>query len=326
MPDTPVLQKVFGQSGQQKLGCGFPVASILCLMHAGTGFLMGLLVRPLRTHEMSGIVSLHEDLKPQDVLVADRGFCSYAHLCLVWQAKLHAVFRIHHRITVNFRQGRQCRSDLPNSQRKGKPMSRYIARLGRDDQLVQYLKPKKRPDWMGQEQYEALLESIIVRELRYQVRRRGFRTRWVTLVTTLTDAAQYPAEEIARLYGDRWQMEVDLRHLKTTMGMDVLHCKTVEGVMKELWMYMLVYNLVRQVILEAARDQHEEIERISFIDALRWLCSTQLGQTLIALIANPLRPGRIEPRVVKRRKKEFPVMTEPRWKLRKDIVGSALKD
>ena len=110
----------------------------------------------------------------------------------------------------------------------------------------------------------------------------------MTLATTLTDLSRYCVDDLARLYGDRWQMEVDLRHLKTTMGMNVLHCQTAEGVMKELWMYMLVYNLVQQVILEVDRDHQEKIGRISFIDAVRWLCATQGGQMLIALIVNPL--------------------------------------
>ena len=324
MPDTAELQAYFGQPGEQKPGCGFPVASILCLMHAETGFLMDLLARPLRTHEMSGIVSLHERLKPQDLLVADRGFCSYAHLCLVLQAGLDAVFRIHQRIIVSFRRGRPCRADLPKSQRPGKPMSRYIRQLGHRDQLVEYIKPKQSPHWLGSEQYKALPDSIVVRELCYPVGRRGFRTRWVTLVTTLTDPQEYPADELARLYGDRWEIEIDLRHLKTTMGMDVLHCKTVEGVLKELWMYMLVYNLVRQVILDAAREQDVAPYRISFIDAVRWLCCTDVGQTLVILIVNPLRPGRVDPRVIKRRMKPYPLMTKPRRQLRKALMNPKL--
>ena len=326
MPDTPELQNYFGQPTGQKPGCGFPVASTLSLMHAGTGFLMKMLVRPLRTSEMTGIVRLHDRLKPNDVLVADRGFCSYVHLALVSQSFMHAVFRIRNSLTVNFRPHRPCRQEVPKSQRKGKPTSRYVRKLGHNDQLVKYVKPKKAVNWMSRQQYATLPASMTVRELRFRVNRRGFRTRQITLVTTLLDPKKYPAVDLAKLYGDRWQIEVDFRHLKTTMGMEVLHCKTVDGVMKELWMYMLVYNLVRQIMLEAARRQRVEPDRISFIDALRWLCCVQLGETLTNLIINPLRSGRVEPRVIKRRMKAYPLMTKPRQVLRQLIINAGLTD
>lgn len=326
MPDTPELQEYFGQPSGQAPGCGFPKASTLSMIHAGTGFLMDLLVRPLRSHEMSGVVSLHERLKPNDVIVADRGFCSYAHLSLVFQGSMHAVFRIHQRIIVNSRPNRRSRTQLPKSKRAGQPMSRYIRKLGRNDQLVEYVKPKKRPTWMSQEQFGALPDTLIIRELQYQVRRPGFRVQRVTLVTTLLDPQEYPAKELAALYGERWQIEVDFRHLKTTMRMEVLHCKTVEGVMKELWMYMLVYNLVRQVMLNAARSQGVVPDRISFIDALRWLCGVQIGATLTRLVVNPVRVGRVEPRVIKRRMKEYSLMNKPRGELRQTIMNTELND
>ena len=113
----------------------------------------------------------------------------------------------------------------------------FIRKLGPNDQVVEYIKPKRRPRWMSQEQYDAMPASITVRELRYQIHRRGFRTHQITLVTTLLDPETYPADSLTQLYGDRWQIEVEFRHLKTTMGMEVLHCKTVVGVMKELWTY-----------------------------------------------------------------------------------------
>lgn len=321
MPDTPELQKHFGQPSGQAVGCGFPVASILCLIHAGTGFLMDLLVRPLRASEMSGVVKLHEALQPNDVIVADRGFCSFAHLCLVSQSQLHAIFRIHHAIIVDFHQGRPCRADLPKRQRTGKPSSRYIRKLGPNDQLVEYVKPKECPLWMNREQYDTLPNAIIVRELRYKISRRGFRPKSITLVTTLTDPEKYTAQVLADLYLGRWQIEVDLRHMKTTMHMEVLHCKSVDGVMKELWMYMLVYNLIRQVVMEASGLQGVEPERISFIDALRWLYSASQGQILIALIINPYRIDRVEPRVIKRRMKPFGLMNKPRAVLRQALIN-----
>jgi hypothetical protein len=324
MPDTAELQKHFGQPSGQAPGCGFPVASTLSQIHAGTGFLMGMLARPLRTHEMSGAIDLHEQLRPRDVIVADRGFCSYAHLCLVVQGTMDAVFRIHHRIIVNFHPRRRSRMQLPRSKRTGRPMSRYVRRLGRNDQVVEYVKPEKKPEWMSPEQYEQLPDSLTVRELRYEVRKRGCRVRQVTLVTTLLDPQEYPAEELAKLYGERWQIEVDFRHLKTTMRMEVLHCKTVEGVLKEMWMYMLVYNLVRQVMLAAAEHQETAPDRISFIDALRWLRCAKLGEALPDLVENPVRPWRIDPRVIKRRMKEYRLMTRPRQELREALLNTQL--
>jgi len=319
MPDTPELQQHFGQPGRQAQGCGFPVASILVRVHAGTGLLMDLIARPLRTHEMSGLLSWHHRLKPADVVVADRGLCSYTHLALLLKAQMHGLFRLHLRI-VSFKARRPCAQQLPQAQRKGKPTSRWVRRLGFEDQVVQYFKPAKRPIWMSALQYALLPPHIEVRELRYRIRRRGFRTRQVTLVTTLLDAERYPAKVLAEQYLDRWQIEVNLRDLKITLGMDVLRCKTVDGVIKELWMFMVVYNLVRLVILQAAGCQGVEPDRISFVDALRWLSSGPPGKDLAILTVNPLRPGRVEPRVVKRRPKTYKWMNKPRKELRQKLV------
>jgi hypothetical protein len=140
--------------------------------------------------------------------------------------------------------------------------------LGFQDQLVEYPKPKARPEWLPAADFALLPETLLLRELRYRVERRGCRTKEVTLVTTLLDAEQYPAEELAELYGQRWQIETNLRHLKQTMKMDILHCETVSGVLKELTVFALVYNLVRAVMCAAAQRQGVAVERISFADAL----------------------------------------------------------
>lgn len=192
--------------------------------------------------------------------------------------------------------------------------------LGVLDQVVEWIKPASRPVWMTAAQFAALPESITVRELHYKIARRGFRTRCVTLVTTLLDAEVYPLEDLAELYGTRWQVEQHLRDLKQTMKMDVLRCKSVDGVLKELMVYAIVYNLVRLVMKEAARRQRVAVERISFIDALRWLLEAQPGEPMPRLVVNPLRPGRVEPRVRKRRPKEYPVMKKPRQELRKALL------
>ncbi len=175
---------------------------------------------------------------------------------------------------------------------------------------------------MSVEDYAALPDVLKVRELRYKISRSGFRTREVTLVTTLLDAKVYTAAQLARLYCARWGVETDLKHLKQTMKMDVLKCKSVEGVLKELTVYAMVYNMVRMVMAEAARRQEVAADRISFVDALRWLLDSKTGDELIPLKVNPDRSGRAEPRVRKRRPKEFPVMKKPRSEWRKQLMGN----
>ena len=170
---------------------------------------------------------------------------------------------------------------------------------------------------MTEEQWQQLPATLVVREVRYRVRVPGVRTKEVTLVTTLLDAERYPTKELARLYGLRWGVETNLRHLKQTLGMDVLHCTTVAGVLKELTVFVILYNLVRRVMAAAAARQKVAVERISFIDAWRWLQQAEPANALPELVVNPQRPGRHEPRVRKRRPKEFPVMTRPRAELRK---------
>jgi len=324
MPDTPELQARFGQPGGQAPGCGFPVAKILALFHAGTGVLLKVMVTPLRSHEMASVEAIHPALEPGDVLVGDRGFCSYAHLAILVRGGVQAVFRIHQRQIVDFTPNRPHARSGAKREAKGLPRSRWLRSLGVLDQVVEWLKPEDRPGWMTEEQYAALPETLSVRELRYEVGRRGFRTRTVTLVTTLLDAEVYPLEALAALYGARWRVELNLRHLKTTMKMDVLKCKTVEGVLKELAVYAIVYNLVRVVMVEASRRQGVDVERISFVDALRWLAEARPGEELPKLVVNPERPGRYEPRVRKRRPKQYPVMTKPRSVLRKGLLEAGV--
>lgn len=319
MPDTAELQEHFGQPGNQKPGCGFPVASILVMFHAGTGLLLGALAAPLRTHEMAYIEFLHSVFQLGDVLVADRGFCSFAHLALLIGRGAHAVIRMHQRQIVDFTPNRPYANPKDKSARKGLPRSRWMRQFGVTDQLVEWFKPRQKPKWMTQEKFAALPESLILRELRYRVGQPGFRTETITLVTTLLDAEIYTVEALAELYGVRWRVEQNLRHLKQTMKMDVLKCKTVDGVLKELTMYAIVYNLVRVVMMEAAARQGVDVERISFIDALRWLCEMKTAN-LPKLVVNPARPGRFEPRVKKRRPKQYPLMKKPRSELRKRLI------
>jgi hypothetical protein len=321
MPDTPQLQAYFGQPGQQQPGCGFPTAHWLVLLHAGTGLITKMLTAPLRTHDMAGVARLHPELYAGDILVADRGFCSYAHLALLGQRGVHALLRIHQRTIVDFTPGRAHVHPCvgKNANKLGKPRSRWIEPLGKDDQIVEWFKSPNRPQWMSEGQYAALPDAIVVRELRYRIHEKGFRPREITLVTTLVDGERYTLRDLAKLYQQRWETETNFAHLKTTMKMDVLKCKTVDGVLRELQVFALIYNMVRQVMLAAACRQGVDVRRISFIDALRWLQSASPGDTLPTLVMNPLRTNRIEPRVRKRRPKQYPLMCKPRKQLQKEL-------
>ena len=320
MSDTPELQEAFGQPGAQKPGCGFPVMHLLALFHASTGFLLNLVGAPYRTHDMSRIGQLHPDLEKGDVLVGDRAFCSFAHLALLAIRDVFGVFRLHQKQIVNFRPHRRAASTGSRKRgEKGLPTSRWRKRLGRHDQLVEYVKPKTRPVWLSVDEYAALPEALPVRELRYTIVVPGRRTRVITIATTLLDPERYPAAEVAALYGQRWMIETNFRHLKQTLKMDVLHCKKVEGVNKELAVYALVYNLVRQVMLVAAQRQKVPVDRISFIDAVRWLADSIYGVKELKLRLVPDRPGRREPRAIKRRPKSYDLLNVPRAVLRKRL-------
>lgn len=317
MPDMPSLGSYFGYPSKQKKGCGFPVAHMLVLFHAGTGLLSRVVASPLRTHDLRHTGPMHSELQEDDILLADRGFASFAHLALLFQRKLHAVFRCHQKQIVSFRVGRK--HTKKSKPRKGLPRSRYVGRLGHQDQLVEYHKPSWKPIWMDAEVFAKLPETLRLRELRFATPQKGYRTKVITLVTTLLDPIVYPAEALAQLYLSRWHIELDFRHLKTTMGLEVLHCQSVPGVLKEMYMFAITYNLVRLVMLEASRRQKVPLDRISFIDALRWLRDASEGTLLTPLVVNPARPDRIEPRVIKRRMKPYKLMTKPR-----DVLRNAL--
>jgi hypothetical protein len=321
MPDTEELQSHFGQPGGQRPGCGFPAAHWLTMFNATSGLLVKQLASPLRTHDMSQVATLHPELEEGDILVGDTALASYAHVALLLQRKLHGVFRVHQRVLVSFRKDRKLVGKQPKGTKARRATGRLIRKLGKFDQLVEYSKPKKCPEWMSEEVYRALPEKLVLREVRYRTKLKAGRTREITLVTTLLDPKKYPAEEVAALYGQRWRIETNLGHLKTTMGMDVLRCQTVAGVLKEMTIYALVYNLVRLVMLKAAEEQHTSVLSISFVDALRWLAEACRRLPPLRLATNPHRPNRYEPRVRKRRPKQFPVMRKPRKQLREQLIS-----
>jgi hypothetical protein len=320
MPDTEELREAFGQPSGQAEGCGFPVAHLLVQFDARAGYLLKAMPAPLNTSDLSQAPAVHCDLRPGDLLVGDRAFGTYAHLALCRSRRLHGLFRAHQCLIIDFRSRRAYAPPGAHGREvKGLPRSRWLKRLGKRDQLVEYHKPKERPAWMGVAEYAALPATLVARELRYDIPLPGRRTRQVTLVTTLVDPKRYSARALARMYGLRWQAETDLRHLKQTLGLDALRSKTVPGVVKELLAFVIIYNLVRRVMHEAARRQGVEPARISFIDAWRWLKHARPGDGLPRLAVNPKRPERVEPRVRKRRPKQFPVMKRPREELRQAL-------
>ncbi len=315
MPDTPELREAFGTPSVQKPGCGFPVAHLLCLFSAATGILLDTWASPLRTGDLAQTPELHVHLSRGDILIGDDCFSSYVHLAMLVKEGLHGLFPVHHKRIVDFTKGRAHTAEGKDAV-AGMPRSRWIKSLGKEDQLVEYFKPGSKPLWMTGREYDALPESIVVREIRRTVCRPGLGEVTLTMVTTLTDHRAYPAAELLGLRLRRWDVETNIGHLKTTMKMDVLRCQTEAGVRKELAVFSLVYNLVRVVMLEAARRQEVPVSRISFADALRWMRHAQRGDALPELMVNPYRPDRPEPRCKKRRSKQYDLMNKPRDQLR----------
>jgi hypothetical protein len=325
VPDTPGSQKAFGQPSGQKKGCGFPVPKILGLFDAFSGLIVQVLSFPLYTHEQSKVWLLHPLLQAGDLLVGDRGFCSFVHLAMLSLRTVHGLFRMHQKQIVDFRPHRRHRG---RKQKKGKgrrlPRSKFIKHLGRRDQIVEWFKPRQKPRWMSsKKQYSILPDSLQVRELRFTLTCKGQRTREVTIVTTLLDPLRYPREKIAELYNVRWRVETHFGELKTTLKMRRLKSKTPQGVLKELAVYALVYNLVHLVMLRAAERQKVKPDRISFIDAVRWLLSAEPGEEVPNLIINPLRKDRHEPRVAKDIPDTYTKMSRPRAQLRQELRRKA---
>lgn len=318
MPDTAQLQEHFGQPSGQKSGCGFPMGHLLALFDRDSGLMEEPAISPLYTSDLRHTPLMHARMNTGDVMLGDDSFSSWGHFALVLRCGLNLTTPSHHKRIVSFKPHRPHTKDGKNAI-TGRPRSRWIRSLGKLDQLVEWFKPQACPRWMKREDYDALPESIIVREIRRTIRRKGFRTITVTVVTTLLDAELYPADEIVELRMSRWGVEINLRHLKTTMKMDVLHCKSVEGVKKEVAVFVLVYNLVRALMREAADRQGVPLSRISFADALHWLKHAGPEDELPKLVVNPHRPNRVEPRVIKRRPKPYDLMNRPREQLRKAL-------
>jgi hypothetical protein len=311
-PDTSENQQKFPQQRSQKPGCGFPILRLVALLSLATGMLTTWATGSLHVHEISLLQSLWEHLRPGDVLLGDRGFGNWSIVAQCLQRQVQGVFRV---------KG-HCRSDLRRGQR-----------LSKTERLVQWLKPKEPARTLSPEQWALLPAVLTLRVVRCRVQYRGFRTRQVTLVTTLLDSAQYPPSALSQLYLRRWAMELTLRNIKTTLQMDYLSCKNPENLEREIRMHFLLHNLVRRLMLEAARRHRVALERISFAgslatarrygEALLQARSQRhreaLGRELFRVLAAdlvPERPGRREPRAVKRRPKAYPLLMSPRHSFR----------
>jgi hypothetical protein len=308
LPDTPKNQRAYPQSRSQKPGCGFPLLKLVGVFSLASGVLLDYLKGNKHQHELALLHKLLDQFRPKDLAVADRGFSSYVLLALLGLRQVAALFRLHQARHPDFRKGQ---------------------RLGPKDRLYTWHKPTRKPRYLPNTLWRQIPTQLTVRVLRFTLEVKGYRPEAVTLVTTLLDAQAYPAEALARLYARRWRIELWFRDLKTTLGMEQLRCKTPAMVHKELEMYFVAYNLIRAVAAEAGALYQVPLERISFkgtVDASRQFSLAiaqapsqkkrqELVNRLLVSIASdqvPDRPGRCEPRAVKRRPKPFPLLNKPR--------------
>lgn len=283
VPDTPELRRHFDLPPGVTPGVGYPMGKLMGLLDAATGLFVQLLALPLFRHDARGAIALHPMFRAGDILLGDRAFGSFAHLCLLARRGVLACMRLHQR-----------RKDVASG-------------------AVRWARPATAPAWMSAAEFLALPAILDVRLVRHTVAQKGYRTRHLMIVTTLTDAAAWPDEQIAALYAQRWDIETCFDHLKTTMGMNALRCQTLDGVRKELAVHLAAYNLVRLAILAAARAQGVTPRRVSFVDAMRWLAARLLGLPGVArLIVNPDRTGRSQLRVIRRRYKQYDLLRRSR--------------
>jgi len=318
MPDTPCLQQAFGQPDGQKQGCGFPVARIVAMFCWATGAILDVAIGAYRSSELNLWHQLWGQLHTGDVVLGDRFFCAYSYLAELLQKGCDGVFRLQgaRSRTADFRRGK---------------------RLGKNDRLVTWYRPKICPRGLSAERFACLPETLTVRVLRFHRTIPGFRSETIIVATTLLDPKVYPFEQIAWLYRDRWIVELRLRDIKTTLGMDILRGKSADIVRKEIYMHLLVYNLIRVLMWQASEAHARPLHRLSFGGTLRrvnvvlpylWLFSGTkkamvLYQYLLSWIARdelPYRPGRTEPRAVKRRPKEYSLLNKPRSEMREALL------
>jgi hypothetical protein len=312
LPDTLKNQRAYPQPSSQQSGCGFPLMKLVGLFSLATGQLLGYAKGNKHQSELRLLKGLLDQFKGGDLALADRGFCSYVLLALLLGRQVLSVLRLHH--------------SRPSDLRKGK-------RLGKNDRLQTWHRPKQKPAWLPHVWWKKVPAQLTVRVLRFNLHRRGYRSESVTLVTTLLDPQRYPAQEIAQLYLRRWKIELWFRDIKTSMGMEVLRCKSPQMVHKELEMFFIAHNLIRCLMTQAGADNGVSLDRMSFkgtVDSVQQFSlviaqarsrkkQQRLIKELLKVIARdevPDRPNRCEPRAVKRRPKPYERLNRPRHLMR----------
>ncbi len=318
MPDTGANQRAYPQIRAQKPGVGFPLMRIVVIFSLSVGTVLEAAFNPYRgkeTGETAMLRALLGSLAQGDLLLGDRYFANYWLIAQAMQSGIDVVFRQHQLRKVDFRKGQ---------------------RLGTDDHLITWTKPQ-RPKWMTKAVYDTLPETLTLRELRLRIPKGTKRTQEIVVVTTLLDAGHYAKGELQALYRLRWQAELNLRSLKTTMQMDVLRCQTPDRVRKEIWAHFLVYNLIRTAMAQAADKHQAKPWKISFKGALQalnafggfWPMSRPLDADayydnfLQAVAEHHVgnRPDRWEPRAKKRRPKNYRLLNEPRHQAKARLVS-----
>jgi len=311
-PDTAKNQRAYPQSRSQKPGCGFPLLKWVGVFSLASGVLLDYVKGNKHQHELALLRQLLDQFKPKDLALGDRGFCCYVLIALFLGRQVQSLFRLHQRRDADLRRGR---------------------RLGKHDRLFTWHQPAVKPRYLPNTLWKRVPEELSVRVLRFKLTVPGFRPEAITLVTTLTDARAYLAHELARLYARRWRIELWFRHLKTTLGMETLRGLTPRMLHKELEMYFIAYNLLRALMVEAAALYDVPVEQISFkgtvdatveysqalVQARSQKAQRELVADLLAVIAEdlvPERPGRCEPRAVKRRPKPYSLLNKPRCRFK----------
>ncbi len=314
-PDTRSNQQAWPQPRSQKPGCGFPQLRLCACFCLQTGALLSYQIGNHKSHELPLLRQQWPTFRSGDVFLGDKGFCSYYDVSKLKDQGVDSVITLARRTPVE--------------------RSNAIKVLGKDDLLIHWPKPKRnKASSYSEDELVALPEQLTLRQIKVTVKTPGFRVKTFYIVTTLTDVNRYSAEALAELYYQRWEVELFFRDIKTTLGMDILRCKSPDMVQKEILMHLIVYNCIRQLMLEAAKQGDVSARKISVkgsIQALRqWLPllnKTDLKpfeqKRLMALLYNAIadarlyeRPGRSEPRCVKRRPKPFQFMTAPRQVMR----------
>lgn len=311
--DTPALAARHGRGANQRgPGRGRPVPKLLALLDLDGGFVRRVVTLPWCRHECACLARLFAAVGGAGaVLLGDRGLVGFAHLALLAATGADGCFRLPRRLVVRGR---------------GRGARRRVRALGRQDVLVRWRAPDARPPWLSRRRWAAAVRgrALVLRQVAFRVRRRGFRTRWAWLVTTLTDPARYPAQDLVDLYAKRWRVEVCFRDLKRTLGMSLVSARTVAGARKEVLAFVVLYNLVRRVMADAARRQGVDADRVSFADAARWLLWSAPGGPPPVLAVNPARVRPAQPRRVKPAGFRFPPLNTPRAGLVKPAYEATL--